>query len=383
MAGGLSCRERFALTLQHRDVDRPPMDLGATDMTGIEGGARRLAPLLGLAPGGGEETDEAVLRALGIDIRGVGHILAPPSPLARRISATEHADAWGIVYQWNGHHHEMTGHPLAGATIGDLERFPWPDPDLIDRRHIRELGEKARLLREQTPWVVCGRHPCYGVFELGCWMCGFDDFLARMAGEPEFVRRFFEIILRYQQRVEEIYYGAVGRHLHFTTSGDDFGTQTGPFMSPAMFREMVKPFLAARIRHIRRFTDAAFFHHTCGGVAPLIPDLIEAGVEILNPLQPRAAGMEPAALKRDFGRRLTFHGGVDTQELLPRGSPAEVREEVARLVRVLGAGGGYILAAAHHLQEDVPLANVVAMFAAGRNAASGPRRSPSPAGGDR
>ena len=152
MADELSCRERFALTLQHRDVDRPPMDLGATDMTGIEGGARRLAPLLGLAPGGGEETDEAVLRALGIDIRGAGHILAPPSPLARRISATEHADAWGIVYQWNGHHHEMTGHPLAGATIGDLERFPWPDPDLIEAAPGQpRWSDRAGF----TVWLCC------------------------------------------------------------------------------------------------------------------------------------------------------------------------------------------------------------------------------------
>lgn len=367
----LSYRERFALTMAHRPVDRPPMDLGSTDMTGIEGGPRALAPALGLgldrlSP---EERDEAVLRALDTDIRGVGGILAPASPLQRRISETRFADAWGIEYEWNGHHYEMTGHPLAGATIPDLERYPWPRPEAIDPAQIEALRRRARFLFEETPYVVCGRHPVFGVFELGCWMCGFDDFLWRLAGDPEFVHRFFAIVLAYQKRVQEIYFGALGPWLHFTTSGDDFGTQTGPFLSPAMFRDLILPYFAERVRHLRRFTGAHFFHHTCGAVFPLIPDLIAAGVEILNPIQPRAAQMEPARLKAAFGDRLVFYGGVDTQDLLPQGPPERVAAETRDLVRVLGRNGGYILSAAHCIQEDVPPANVVAMYRAGRETA--------------
>jgi uroporphyrinogen decarboxylase len=215
--------------------------------------------------------------------------------------------------------------------------------------------------------VVCARHPYFGVLELGCWMCGFDDFLYRMAGEPEFVQRFFGIILDYQHRVDEIYYAAVGPYIHFTTSGDDFGSQNSPLLSPAMFHDAVLPCLARRISHIREFTHAAFFHHSCGAIRPLIPDLINAGVDILNPLQPQAAGMEPEALKRDFGGSLTFYGGIDTQRILPLGTPDEVAAETRRVIRALGGSGGYILSAAHHLQSDVPAENVIAMYREGRS----------------
>lgn len=359
-------RERFALTLEHRAVDRPPMDLDGTDMTGIDGGPRRLAPLVGI-PGGGrpEETDEAVLVSLDIDIRDVGGILVPEGAQERRISPTERVDAWGIGYRWNGHHFEAVTRPLAGASMADLERYPWPEAEKLDGRRIAWLREEARRLHDETPYVVCARHPVYGVLELGLWMCGYDEFFLRMAAEPEFVRRFFDIVWAYQRRVVEIYYGAVGPYIHFTTSGDDFGEQRGPLISPAMLRDMVLPYLEERIRLIGRFTDAAFFHHSCGSIREIVPDLIRAGVRILNPIQPRARGMEPEGLKRDFGSDLVFYGGVDTQELLPAGTPEEVEAETRRLIEVLGREGGYVLSAAHTLQEDVPAENVLAMYRAG------------------
>ena len=360
-------RERFACALAHKMPDRVPMDLDSTDMTGIDGGSRRLAPLLGIKPcASGAETDEAVLQALDTDIRGVGGILQPDSKLARRISETEIVDMWGIGHRFNGHHYEAVGRPLQGATLADLEQYPWPDPDRLDPAVISRIRERARFLYEQTPYVVCARHPCFGVMELGCWMCGFDDFLYRMAAEPEFVRRFFDIIHAYQQRIQAVYYTAVGPYIHFTTSGDDFGTQTGPFLSPAMFADLVVPYLRARILQIRQLTDAAFFHHTCGSVFELIPHLLEAGVDILNPIQPRARNMEPARLKQAFGDRLTFYGGVDTQWLLPQGTVAEVEQATRELIRTLGNSGGYILSAAHTLQGDIPDENIVAFYRAGR-----------------
>jgi uroporphyrinogen decarboxylase len=351
-------RERFAAALARKAADRPPMDLDSTDMTGIEGGPRRLAPLLGVA-----EDDEAVLVALDTDIRDVGGIFAPPGELARQVSDTYFTDCWGIGYEFNGHHHEMVGRPLAGAGIEDLESYDWPQPERLDPAVFEQLAAEARDLRENSPYVVCARHPYYGVMELGCWMCGFDDFLYRMAGEPEFVHRFFEIILDYQKKIDARYYAAVGPYCHFTTSGDDFGTQTGPFLSTAMFRDLVVPFLAERIRHIRTYTDGAFFHHTCGSVFDLIPDLISAGVDILNPIQPRAKDMEPTKLKAAYGDRLTFYGGVDTQQLLPHGTPEEVAAETHGLIRTLAPG--YVLSAAHTILEEVPLENVVAMYRAG------------------
>jgi len=360
-------RERFACTLAHQAPDRVPMDLASTDMTEIDGGPRRLAPLLGIGTSASEaETDEAVLRALDTDIRGVGGILQPEGKLARQVSATERIDMWGIGYCFNGHHYEAVSRPLQGATREDLERFPWPDPDNLAPSVIAGIRARAQYLYERTPYVVCARHPCFGIMELGCWMCGFDDFLYRMAAEPEFVRRFFELVWRYQQRIQALYYGAIGPYIHFTTSGDDFGTQTGPFLSAAMFSEQVKPWLRARIDQIRQYTDAAFFHHTCGSVYELIPHLLDAGVDILNPIQPRARNMEPDRLKQAFGDRLTFYGGVDTQHLLPRGTPGEVESATRGLIRILGRAGGFVLSAAHTLQEDVPDANILALYRAGR-----------------
>ena len=360
-------RERFACTLAHQAPDRVPMDLNSTDMTGIDGEPRRLAPLLGIKPAAsGAETDEAVLRALDTDIRGVGGILHHDSELACQVSATEMVDMWGIGYRFNGHHYEAVDRPLHGATLADLETYPWPDPDRLDPALIAGIRERARFLYEETPHVVCARHPCYGVMELGCWMCGFDDFLYRMAAEPEFVHRFFDIVYDYQRRIQDVYYAAVGPYTHFTTSGDDFGTQTGPFLSPKMFAELVKPYLQARIEQIRRFTDAAFFHHTCGSVFELIPHLLDAGVDILNPIQPRTRNMEPERLKQAFGDRLTFYGGVDTQYLLPQGTVAEVEQATRALIRTLGASGGYILSAAHTLQDDVPDENILAFYRVGR-----------------
>jgi uroporphyrinogen decarboxylase len=360
-------RERFACTLAHQAPDRVPMDLGATDMTEIDGGPRRLAPLLGLAPGAADaETDEAVLRALDIDIRGVGGILQPAGTPAREISAVERVDMWGVGYRFNGHHFEAVHRPLEGATLDDLDRHPWPDPDRLDPAMLAAIVAQARFLYEKTPYVVCARHPCHGVMEVGCWMCGYDDFLYRMAAEPEFVRRFFDLVHAYQQRIEKVYYTALGSYIHFTTSGDDFGMQTGPLISPRMFVELVIPYLQARIERVRHHTGAAFFHHTCGSVFELIPHMLDAGVEILNPIQPRTRHMEPARLKQAFGDRLTFYGGVDTQWLLPRGSVEEVEAATRELIGILGASGGYILSAAHTLQEDVPDENILAFYRTGR-----------------
>lgn len=362
----MTYRERFEATLAHKQADRPPMDLNSTDMTGIEGGPRALASLLGLPTARpAAELDEAVLQRLDTDIRDVGCLLTSKRSLKKKISDTQMVDAWGMGHQWNGHHYEIISHPLANATLDDLEKYPWPDPDGIDRAEIGKMRDRAEYLFNHTPYVVCGRHPYYGIFELGCWMCGFDDFLYRMAGEPEFVHRFFEIILNYQKRVNEIYYGAIGRFLHFTTSGDDFGTQTAPFMSRTMFHDLIAPYLKKRIGHIHTFSSARFFHHTCGSVHALIPELIDCGVDILNPVQPGVPNMEPERLKKDFGDKLTFYGGIDTQQLLPKGTPEMVYEETKRVISVLGRNGGYILSAAHTLMEDVPPANVLAMYRAG------------------
>ena len=184
----------------------------------------------------------------------------------------------------------------------------------------------------------------------------------RCAADPEVIHAFSQRILALQKRTIEIYYGALGHYIDCTTSGDDFGTQRSTFISPEMFRELVKPYFKERVQYTRRFTDAFFKHHTCGSVYTLIPDLIDCDVDILNPIQPGVFMMEHERLKADFGDRIAFWGGVDTQHLLPAASPAEVRAEVQRILSIMDRDGGYIFAPAHTIQPDVPAENLVAMY---------------------
>ena len=361
-------RERFAKVLAHEEVDRPPFDLAGTSLSAMHPAAEaRLAEYLGFSgsPNGRyDKFDERILKYFDIDFRRVGDIIEPEGGLAQKISPVEHIDVWGVRRRFDGRYWTIVKHPLQGASREDLRKYPWPDPEHIPPGLIDKYVEEARYLFEETDYVVCAEHPVYGVLELGCWMCGYDDFLMRLVLDPAFVREFFDIILSYQKKVIDIYYGALGPYIHLTTSGDDFGMQTGPMISPAVFQELVSPYMAERIAHTKQYTQAAYLHHTCGSVVPLIPELINIGIDILNPIQPKAAGMVPENLKEQFGGSLCFHGGVDTQELLRLGKPDEVKAAVRKLVETLGASGGYILAPAHNIQEDVPPENIAAMYQA-------------------
>ena len=195
-------------------------------------------------------------------------------------------------------------------------------------------------------------------------MCGYDEVLARTSGDRDFTRAFFDRYFRIQTAVIEQYYGAVGEYLDLTMSGDDFGMQAGPLLSPAMFRDLVAPYLSERIRRTKALAPCYFWHHTCGSVAGLLDEIIACGVEILNPVQTSAAGMAPAILKERFGERIAFWGAVDVQEFLRTSTPAQVREGVSGLLAALGRGGGYVLAPAHNIQDDVPPENIAAMVEA-------------------
>ncbi len=361
-------RQRYERIFSHQEADRVPLDLEGTSLTGIDPAVtRQLKDLLGFygdPPGAYSHYDERILQALGIDFRRVGELVAAgdrpiPGQPDRQV------DMWGVIRRWTGQYWDIVYSPLRGASLSDLQAFPWPDPARwLDEHKLEAYRQEARRLWKETEYVVVAEHPVYGVLELALWMCGYDDFLMRLAGEPDFVKTLFEKIFELQKAFIRPYYQAVGEYIHVTTSGDDFGMQTGPFMSPVMFRRWVKPYFRERIAFTRQFTSAAFWHHSCGSVHALIPDLLESGVNILNPIQPGAFRMEPERLKADFGSRLVFHGGFDTQGVLPFGSPEEIRLEVQRVMNAMKPGGGYIFSAAHNIQADVPAENVLEMYRA-------------------
>ncbi len=368
--------ERFARAMSHQPTPRPPFDLGGTSLTSMsEGCAAALADFLGFR---GEPArrvhgiDERVLEWAGADFRSVGGIVGLPGPHARRVSDVEFIDCWGVRRTLRGAYWEITGAPLSGASAEDLKSYPWPEAR-VDEASLRRWEAEARELHAEGRYVVVAEHPVFGILELGCWMCGYGDFLLKLALDPDFVRAFFDIVFRIQMSVIEQYYPVLGPHVALTTSGDDFGTQTGPFLSPRMFRELIAPQFSARIARTKELGRCAFWHHTCGSVAALLDEIIACGVDILNPIQTSAAEMEPASLKARFGDRLVFWGGVDVQQFLPQATPSEVGAHVRELIRVLGHDGGYVMAPAHNMQDDIPPENIVAWVEAVRE--SGPECS--------
>ena len=364
----ISPRERFKRIVSFQEADRVPLDLGGTSLTSISPGVLKgLNHLLGIegpADSPYLPIDERVLEALHIDFRRVGRLIASGD---RQVSGsqTRSIDMWGIERAWTGQYWDIIKSPLKGATLADLDVYPWPEPEAwIYPVELDEIKQETRRLWEESEMIVVAEHPVYGVFELACWMCGFDDFLWRLAGDAAFVHKLCALLLDLQKQFIEPYYRAIGEYIHLTTSGDDFGTQIGPFLSPKAFREYLKPYFKERITFTHEFTSALFWHHSCGSIHELIPDLIDCGVDILNPIQPGAKMMEPERLKNDFGKQLRFHGGFDTQGVLPFGTRDEIVNEVCRVMTAMKPGGGYIFSAAHNIQEDVPSENVLTMYQA-------------------
>ena len=357
-------RERFHAVANHRQADRTIYDLCGSPQTVVDYPATRdrLARLLGIA---GEKQgpfciDERVLDALDIDTRLVGGMPTPATSHCRRENGVSY-DSWGIGSRPVNGHMEICHNPLKDAGMDEVMAYEFPDPANVDMHQVRLWSEQAEHLHNRTDYAVIAEHPVLGVFELGCWMFGFDDYLYRLAAEPEVVHAFSDRVLAYQKEIIRKYYGALGRWIDCTTSGDDFGMQAGPFMSTAMFDEMIKPYLKERIAYTKQFTDAFYKHHTCGSVHNFIPSLIDCGVDILNPIQPGAYRMEPERLKADFGGKIAFWGGIDTQHLLPQGTARQVKDEVKQVLSIFG-DSGYILSPAHTIQSDVPAENVIAIY---------------------
>jgi uroporphyrinogen decarboxylase len=366
----ITSRERVLCALSHEEPDRVPIFFGTSGATtmlvpgyerlkthlGIENETRSLSQTLQYA-----RLDEEVMERFGSD----GRPLVPrptPSVLRRDISERAFVDEWGITWQMQpgSLYYEVADAPLRGLSTDDLERYPWPDLAHPDR--FAGLAEEARTLREETPYAVVyvsGVSP----FEQIYMLRGLDAWLLDFATDPDVVhllmRKVTDLMLAGVTRFLE----AAGPYIDVLVMGDDLGTQKAPMISPAMYRRMIKPYHAELIAAIKSRTKAKIFFHSDGNIYRLLGDLIEVGVDLLNPVQVSAGDMgDTARLKREFGNRLAFCGAVDTQWALPYGTPDDVRREVRRRIKDLAPGGGYVLAAVHCIQPDVPPENVCALF---------------------
>ena len=359
----MTSRERFECAMQHRTPDRVPIDIGGTSLTGIRPRCREgLRRLLGFPEDSAENhdgIDERILQWAGTDFRAVGAIVDLPSTHTRTLSPQAQVDCWGIRRDVVDGEWQITQSPLRGVSLDDLNSFPWPEAR-VDEALLATWENRAKALRRQNQYVVIAEHPVYGILELGCWMCGYDDFLLKLAADPDFVRAFFDKILAIQLAVIDQYYAVLGPYIDLTTSGDDFGSQNGPLLSPRMFRKLIAPYFSARIKRTKALAHCYYWHHTCGSVVKLLDHIKECGVDLLNPIQTSAAGMEPQSLKERFGRQIVFWGAVDIQHFLRRATTKEIPAHIDELISVLGESGGYVMAPAHEIQDDVPPENIVA-----------------------
>jgi uroporphyrinogen decarboxylase len=242
----------------------------------------------------------------------------------------------------------------------------FPDPD--DPGRYEGLAEKGSKLFEETTYALVADFPTgAGIFDQAWRLRGMENLLADMIGETEFCHELFDRMGDWYEAVYERFMQEVGAYVQMVMLYEDLAMQQGPLMSLELFRKYVKPQHEKVIKVIRDHTEAVICLHICGSAYLFIPDFIEMGIGALNPVQISAKDMEPEKLKAEFGDTLSFHGGVDSQAVLPNSSPEEVAEEVKRLVRTLGKNGGLLLASCHAIQPDVPPQNIKALFTAERD----------------
>jgi uroporphyrinogen decarboxylase len=367
-------RERVLTALNHEEPDRVPLFMGTSGVTTVlSPGYERLKTHLGIKCGPTRYfskalqytwLDEEVLLRLGSDARPIAP--GPPeSALAKEISEDLIVDAWGTPWRKapGSIYFEIAGFPLRDATLDDIEQHPWPK--LTAPARFAGLAERAKAIQQAgyATVLVSG----VTIFEQACLMRGMDKALMDMAADEDFFTALLSKLKNLAIEYVDVLLRDVGPYVDVLVTGDDLGMTAGTMMSPAAYRRLIKPHQADLLGAIKRRTAGKIFFHSCGNIYRLLGDLADAGVDLINPVQVSAGEMgDTARLKREFGERLSFCGGIDTQHVMPQGSVEEVRAEVRRRIQDLAPGGGYVAAAVHCIQPDVPPQNTVAMCEAVR-----------------
>ena len=370
----MNSRERVLTTLNHKKPDRVPIDFGSfpgatsmnvrayqnfLDYLGIKREVRVANILMFTA-----EIDEDILDRFSVDTKSIKPSLA----LADFNAPEEFIDRpWAVKWRRST---DYTYAPMEGPfqkiaypSLEDLKSFPWPKPSEVE--DFVKWGEKARMMRQETDKALIARLPV-GIFSLAQFMRGFEGWLVDLMVNRKFSDALHEKLAEIWIETVDGVVAALGENVDILMFGDDFGFQNQPIMSPQMFRERVKPLLGKMVGSIKAKSKAKVALHTCGSVYAYIDDFIDIGIDVLNPLQSNAKDMEASKIKAKVGRDLALWGGIDTHQVLPKGSPNDVRDEVKKKISILGKGGGYILSGDHNILVDVPPPNLIAMFEAAR-----------------
>lgn len=363
-------RERVLKALNHKEPDRVPLDLGG-NVSGMMGETyKNLKEYLNLDECGYDLIDnewfltfifdERILQLFDIDFRRV--YLRGPSGYKKIIREDgTWIDLMGFVRKKRGYYGEIIDHPLRKTDdIYDIKKFKFFDAN--DREMIRGLKEEAISLYNNTDYAISARQAVGGLLETCTWIRGFDQFPIDLIWNKKLAHTLLEKVTNLYMELMELFLGEVGGYIHMVEMADDIGTQSGLYISPELYREMIFPYYKRLLDLIKSKTDAKILHHSCGSVIGIVQNLIDAGIDILNPLQPRAKGMDTTFLKDNYGDKLCFHGGIDIQYVMPYGTEKDVREEVKRRIAIYAPGGGYILCCSHDIQPDTPPQNIVFMY---------------------
>ena len=378
----MTSRERMLTALSHKEPDRVPLDIGQSSFTGISVIAyRNLLDYLGKK---GREIivhdrkqqlarmDEDILLELGVDARGV--YFDPPKSWQIQIDEIDnyfsYTDHWNITWRMpkdGGLYYDLWKSPLDGSDLlGSLKDFRWPDPK--DDTRITALVEKSKKLRAEDEFFVMvgGCAMTVGYFQEFQWLQGIAESYMNLACDKKGSQALLDKMEELELTFWEWFLPKAGHNLDMMVIPDDFAGQSGLLISKAMFRKYFKPMYVRLFSTIRRVAPhMKIFYHCCGAATELIPDFIEMGADILNPLQLSAKDINIKEIKRNFGKDICFWGGgIDTQFTLPSGTPQQVRDEVKRNIEILAPGGGFVFNTVHCIQADVPPQNIVAMLEA-------------------
>jgi uroporphyrinogen decarboxylase len=369
----MNSRERFLTALRHKSPDRIPLDLGVGKACSMHVGfykellkyfGLREEIVLALRDAQTVTASDTVLEKLECDVRCAWPFFADGAPVKEWEDAKYfyYIDRFGTELRMpkdGGLYYDMHKPPLEGADETRDAAYAWPDIPLLNPDGL----ERAKRYQAAGFPVIIEHHMGNGFLQNGPRLYGYTDWFAMLASEEERVNRnlnkLLELKIQYYDRLFDMYGGA----LDVVAESDDLGMQKAPFISVEMFRKYMKPRYKILFDHVKKKSNAKILFHADGAMSCFIPDLIDVGVDILNPLQISCEGMDPARIKKEYGKDLAFWGGgVDTQKILPFGTPALIKESVKRNIDVLRENGGFIFSQVHIVQQGVPVENFMAMW---------------------
>jgi len=363
----LDHRQRVLEAIELREVDRVPRDLGSVGSLMVDPVYFKVKKLLGIETdikpyrqgSTANYYDERVLEAMDIDFRHLWFDSPDKPKLTKNTDGTV-TDDWGITWSKYGSYPSVF--PLQNSSHNELKGYIFPSAS--KNWNLNALSSRAEDLYNNTDYAIAAKSVLGGggILERAYYLRGIEELFTDMYMNKKFVWDLLERITEVEISYWDVFLGAVGPYIHIIERASDLGTQLGLFISPGLYREFLKPFEKMIIKFLKsKAPHAKMWFHSCGAISELIEDFIDNGVEILNPVQPLAKDMDSVQLKKKFGDRICFHGGIDLQKAMI-GTIEDVKNEVERRVKAFAPGGGYILAPANHIQEDVPAENVVFLY---------------------